>query len=242
MIAATPVESWCNVTVGIVEQAGGSNKIAFGLTTPAAAGRVSGTLTILTGSARYDVPFHDVAVPHVLSDGDDHSATPIVVQFPTPVPLDAAVISSLDTPNAQPCTPYYSPYSRRFSIGWSHIESREAFIRRASATPAVRAPVPQPYAPAICENRITAPVAVDAFEPQTPDIAAAKKWKGDSTVLVTVDVDGRPVDAQTQTSSGHPELDALAEQAALRSRFTAATFDCAPIVGTGLYVVTWSPT
>jgi TonB family protein len=240
MIAATPVESWCNVAVGIVTQAG-PNKVAFGLTTPAAAGRASGTLTIFTGSARYDVRFHDVAVPHVLSNGNDHSATPIVVQFPAPVPLDAVVVSSLETANPQPCRPYYSPYSRRGSIGWSHIESQEAFTARAFTTPAVKAPAPQPYAPAICESRTTPPATVAAYEPDMPDVAMVKKWKGDTTVLVTVDVDGRAVDAQTQTSSGHPELDTLAEQAARRSQFTAGTFDCVPIVGTYLFVVSWTP-
>jgi len=238
--AAPAADAWCNVTVGIVAPAG-PNRLAFGLTTPAGSGRASGTLSIFTGSARYDVPFHDVVVPHVLADGADHSATPIVVQFPTAVTLDAAIVTSLDTPAPKPCRPYYSPYSRHGTIGWSRIESPAAFAERALATAALKAPRPVPYAPAICESRVTLPSTITAYEPDMPDSATAKKWKGDTTVLVTVDVDGRAVDAQTQTSSGHPELDVLAEDAARRSLFQPGTFDCSPVVGTYLFVVSFLP-
>ena len=238
--AAGGSDAWCNVAVGTVTSAG-PNTLAFGLTTLASSGRASGTLSIFTGTARYDVPFRDVVVPHVLGDGKDHSATPIVVRFPTAVTLDAAVVTALDLPAAKACRPYYSPYSRRGSIGWSHIEPEAAFAERAVATPAVRAPKPVGYAPAICESRVTPPSTVAAYQPDMPDVAMVKKWRGETTVLVTVDVDGRAVDAQTQTSSGHPELDLLAEDAARRSRFTAGTFDCAPVVGSYLFVVAFTP-
>jgi hypothetical protein len=82
--------SWCDVAVGIVT-APGPATYAFGLTTPAPSGRASGTLSIFTGTGRYDVRFTDVVVPHVLGDGNDHSATPIVVRFDQPVSVPLAL-------------------------------------------------------------------------------------------------------------------------------------------------------
>lgn len=232
---------FCNVTVGIAVPLPG-NKIAFGLATPAHSGRASGVLSVFSGTERYDVRFVDAAVPSAFGTetfGTDHSATPIVVQFPGPVSLDAAVVSALGTSPAEPCKPYYSPYSRRGSLGWSHIEAGSAFAERALAAAPVKPFATAPFAPAVCDQRITAPVTVQAFEPDIPDEAAAKKWKGDTTVLVTVDATGRVVDARTQTSSGHPTLDAVAEDAARRTVFKAGTFDCAPVVGSYLFVVSF---
>ncbi len=242
--APSPVPSsavlpgWCNVTVGVVT-AIGPTTYAFGLTTPARSGRASGTLSIFSGTGRYDVRFTDAVVPHVLGEGNDHSATPIVVRFDKPVFVQAAVVTSLDAPAPVACRPFYSPYSRHGSIGWTRIEPVAAFEQRAAAAVPVKAPAPLPYAPAICDAPYSLPSTLRAFEPQIPDIAYTSKWTGNTTVLVTVDVDGRAANAEVDTSSGHPELDAVAVDAARRSLFKAGTFDCAPVVGTYRFVVTF---
>jgi TonB family protein len=232
--SATP--GWCNVTVGVVT-APRPDTYAFGLTTPARSGRASGTLSIFSGTGRYDVRFTDVAVPHVLGDGNDHSATPIVVRFERPVLVQAAVVTALNAPAPVACKPFYSPYSRHGSVGWTRIEPVAAFAQRAGAAVPVKAPVPVPYAPAICEESYSLPSTLRAFEPQIPDVAFTNKWTGSATVLVTVDVNGNAVNAEVDTSSGHPELDAVAVDAARRSLFKPGTFDCAPVVGTYRFVV-----
>ncbi|MDB5043873.1 MAG: Gram-negative bacterial TonB protein C-terminal [Candidatus Eremiobacteraeota bacterium] len=224
---------WCDVAVGVAT-APGPTTYAFGLTTPAPSGRASGTLSIFTGTGRYDVRFTDVVVPHVLGDGNDHSATPIVVRFERPVFVQAAVITALDGPTSGACKPFYSPYSRSGSIGWTRIEPLAAFAQRAAGTVPVRAPVPVPYAAVICEVPYSQASTLRALEPHFDT-----KWSGDTTVLVTVDVDGRAMDAQVDTSSGHSELDAVAVDAARRSLFKPATFDCAPVVGTYRFIVTF---
>jgi TonB family protein len=227
---------WCNVTVGVVT-APGAATYAFGLTTPARSGRASGTLSIFSGTGRYDVRFTDVVVPHVLGDGNDHSATPIVVRFDRPVFVQAAVVTALAAPAPVACKPFYSPYSRHGSVGWSRIEPVAAFEQRAGLAVPMKAPVPVPYAPAICEESYSLPSTLRAFEPQIPDVAFTNKWTGSTTVLVTVDVNGRAANAEVDTSSGHPELDAVAVDAARRSVFKPGTFDCAPVVGTYRFVV-----
>jgi TonB family protein len=232
---------WCNVAVGVVT-APSATKLAFGLTTLARSGRASGTLSIFTGTGRYDVRFTDAVVPHVLGDGNDHTATPIVVQFDRPISVLAAAVTGLATPTSVPCKPLYSPYSRRAAIGWTHVEPIATFEQRAAAAAPLKAPAPVPYAPAVCEQPYTQPTTVNAFEPQIPEIAYVQKWKGDTTVLVTVDVDGRAVDAQVERSSGHAELDDVALYAARRSSFKAGTFDCAPVVGTYLFLVSFGQT
>jgi TonB family protein len=233
---SSAMPGWCNVTVGVVT-APGPATYAFGLTTPARSGRASGTLSIFTGTGRYDVRFTDVVVPHVLGDGNDHSATPIVVRFDKPVLVQAAVVTALNAPVPVACKPFYSPYSRHGSVGWTRIEPVAAFEQRAGAAPAVRAAVPVPYAPAICAEPYSLPTTMRAFEPQIPDVAFTNKWTGSTTVLVTVDVNGRAADAEMDTSSGHPELDAIAVDAARRSLFKPGTFDCAAVVGTYRFVV-----
>jgi hypothetical protein len=47
----------------------------------------------------------------------------------------------------------------------------------------------------------------------------------------------RAADAEVDTSSGHPGLDAVAIDAARRSLFKPGTFDCAQVVGTCRFVV-----
>jgi TonB family protein len=234
--APPAIPGWCNVTVGVVTVHGPAT-YAFGLTTPARSGRASGTLSIYSGTGRYDVRFTDVVVPHVLGDGNDHSATPIVVRFDQPVLVQAAVVTALAAPAPVACKPFYSPYSRHGSVGWTRIEPLAAFAQRAAAAVPARAPVPVPYAPAICAESYSLPSTLRAFEPQIPDIAFTNKWTGSTTVLVTVDVDGRAADAEVDTSSGHPELDTVAVDAARRSLFKPGMFDCAPVVGTYRFVV-----
>src|SRR5260370_3889019 len=164
----SPLPGWCNVTVGVVTSPGPAT-YAFGLTTPARSGRASGTLSIFSGTGRYDVRFTDVVVPHVLGDGNDHSATPIVVRFDQPAFVQAAVVTALDAPAPVACKPYYTPYSRHGSVGWTRIEPVAPLEGLAAAARPVSAPAPKPYAPAICEESCSLPSTLRAFEPQIPD-------------------------------------------------------------------------
>lgn len=63
------------------------------------------------------------------------------------------------------------------------------------------------------------PVIVHALQARYPPQAIRNRHQGIANVLVTVDADGHAVSARIQQSSGYPELDKAAIEAALKSQY-----------------------
>ncbi|HEY4442423.1 MAG TPA: energy transducer TonB [Candidatus Elarobacter sp.] len=239
---AVAVDAWCDVAVDDVLSLA-PNLLAFTLNTPGPSGFASGTLTLLTQSERYEIPFRRVVVPSEIHGKE--SPTPIVVHFPAAITLDAAVVTGIGTP-AQPCRPYFNPYyAPHLRTGAApkpspHEAARLDALRRAAlATTSIDA-TPQPYVPAACTNRFTMPKVVREPEVVTPRIARDQRWTGTTWILVTIGTDGSPLEGRVYSSSGFAELDAYARSAIVAAKFTAGTFDCAPTVGSYLFCVNWN--
>lgn len=210
-------------------------RIALGFSTPFPAGRASGIVTLRTADARYDVRFDDAVVLHYghITAGIPYPV-PIVLRFPAPVNIESAIVTSLDAPTPGSCDPPYVPWRSASSISIG-MESRTSAYRQRAAEAVTRdAPPPTPYVPPQCPVRFGPPKTVHAYEPR------AMRYNGIVNVLVTVGTDGRALSVETVKSSGFTSVDAVAKDAAIRSRYAAEIFDCQKVVGTYVFSVEFS--
>lgn len=81
--------------------------------------------------------------------------------------------------------------------------------------------VPAPLAPALPAVVSAAALACAIAQPEYPRIARRAGWEGRVSLLLHIGADGAVKSAQVQQSSGYPELDAAALQAARNGRCAA---------------------
>jgi hypothetical protein len=228
--------TWCPVSVIAIPL--DASRVAFGFSTPLPSGRTSGIVRLIASGMRYDIRF-DTIVPHNgKAAAGSPEPVPFVVRFPTPVRLESAVVTSLDSPAPGPCTPLYAPWRPSLAPWLPSTADATAFARtyagRAAAAPVHDASAPVPYTPPACQNRFVAPSTLHAFEP------SAVPYDGRVDVLVTVGTDGKAIAVEVPKPSGNELADAVAKDAAARSQYAPQIFDCEKIIGTYVFAVTFS--
>lgn len=218
--------TWCPVGVYVVSL--DPTRIALGFWTPKEAGFASGVVRLVANRLRYDVRFSDELVPHRGFIASGATSLPVVVRFPSAVHVDSAVVSSLDgAPGA--CDPLYAPWTPS-----SHeVSKRNSDDIKAAAPnePVFDAPVPLPAKPTSCAHPFVAATTISAADPGRVDRDLRV------LVLVTIDVDGNPIDVDLPVPSGSRDADLRAIRAAENSRYSAQIFDCKRVIGTYVFSV-----
>jgi TonB family protein len=195
----------------------------------AAAGRLSGTVSLYSGAQRYDVPFKGViAVPALASEVG--KAVPITIRFNRDVAVEAAYLSAIDGPNAGPCG-LGNIYMSKPGSGQNDLFPLNRDLReRAQNVQPIDAPPPASD-PRPCDKPDVPASTTFAATPRYPDLAGQRGDSGIAEITVALAADGRVLAAWLYKSSGWPLLDAAGLAAASVSRFSAGTFRCKPVFG-----------
>jgi hypothetical protein len=228
------------VVAGLDREPQVSQNYAVALESEFPQGNASGTLVFYAGNDRYEASFENAA-PSVRGESPD-TATPIVVQFPSAVHVDAAYVGSVEMPIAGYCNPDNVWLADEVGEAATTSSSDLARFRKAAAhSAAVDASPPQEDAPPSCDHPDVA-----AHPTQMPTGAAAlmqalQKSTAATSVAIAVALTPSGTIAATKvllSTAGHTaEEEALHE--ALHTSYTAEQFRCEPIAST--YIFTYSP-
>jgi len=203
-------------------------------------GVASGTLFLYAGDTRYDVPFADVTAT---SMNDVAKATPIVIHFATPVPIDHVMVASLDGPGGGPCLAFVGGTTRSFG----EKPLFEAFMQRARRMTPVGAPPLVTLTHPNCtdpdhEARLLKGANVPIPSAADRSFAEQRFGPGPVTVDVVVVLDNQArIVSATVPKPGFRPLDDGAVFAALHSTYSAATFRCEGTGGSYRFVVQYGP-
>jgi hypothetical protein len=206
-----------------------SQNYAIALESEFAQGPATGTLVFYVGNDRYEAPF-DGAAASVRGESPNE-ATPVVVQFPSAVHIDAAYVGSLDLPVTGYCDPAnvwlpddvgpsmtVVPFDRdRFRKAAAHSHAADASLARRESTPSCDRPNVAAH-PAQTESGTAALAQVLQKSALTPsDTIAASK------ILLS-------------KASHVAQEHALHE--ALDGAYVAERFRCEPVASTYIYTYT----
>jgi TonB family protein len=203
------------------------------------AARVSGTLTLLAGRQRYDVPFVN-AVAAGATSGSLAQIVPIVVRFEKPTLIDAAYVSSLAGPNAGPCevagaAVRSGPLHR--TLDWGPLDVAARIEERAASVASIPAPAPVQAEDGSCDQPFAPAQTTDTVSPDTPKLAKDQRHAGAVYIDVAIGRDGKVVTAWIWQSPGFAELERAALAAAKASKYKAARVACRPVEGLYVFVV-----
>jgi TonB family protein len=216
----------CSVRVNL--WAVDAKRVALRFFTSGAPGPLSGTVALYAGDRRYDVPFRNA---YAISDRDEGHAdvVPVIVRFPAAIHVDAVIVTAVDAPAPPSCVPSATPYIEP-KYDAVDAESERAERGRADSLIPIDAPAPITL-PRSCRVRNVPGRVVSAAEPRTRSAGSG----GVAYVAVSLDASDHVTGARIQTSSGDAEQDAVALDAARRSTYENAIFDCVKRPGT--YVI-----
>jgi len=234
--APTPVPAagFCPVAVNVHPL--DARRAGLTFTTPSTPGPVAGTIALFGRGVRYEVPFHAFSLrddqrftPQTIID----PATVMVVRFPSPVAVDAAVVRTLD---GRACRPAYQPWLASVERTPTPPAIEEAF-RRAPVVDVPRASNAPP-APA-CANANAAPKLLKPVELDVPS-SEVPIGAGRAILLVTIDQNGAVVRSRVLQSSGSDAADAIAVRDTAAAKFAPGLFACEPDVSTYTFAFTFS--
>jgi TonB family protein len=206
-------------------------------------GTESGTLAFYIGNDLYAASFRNVAVAAWAQSLNE--ATPIVIQFPSAVHIDAAYVASLGAVTPAPCDIGYvwhdsgstnleaeSVLNVQPPFDIARFEQLAQTLPPTPATLTAREPVPS------CDTPNAIPLPVNLESPIYPADARKAKWHGTYRVALTLDTHGAVTWTRLFAASArHAELEALAVQAAWDSTFQPEIFRCNAVPGIYLFQV-----
>jgi TonB family protein len=203
-------------------------------------GTESGTLAFYVGNDRYEAPFRNAAVAAWAQSLNE--ATPIVIQFPSAVHIDAAYVASLGAVTPAPCDIGYVWHdwvsdlkgaivpNLQPPFDLARFEQVAQTLPPTPATLAAREPAPS------CDPANAIPLPVNIESPTFPADARKAKWHGTYHVALTLDSHGAVTWTRLYAASTrHAELEALALQAAWDSTFQPEIFRCNAVPGIYLF-------
>ncbi|MDQ6932869.1 MAG: TonB family protein [Candidatus Eremiobacteraeota bacterium] len=91
--------------------------------------------------------------------------------------------------------------------------------------------------PPTCSQSNREARALTRIAPEFPEISRQRGLRGTAVVKIDLDSTGKSVGSSVYVGSGSSILDAVALSAAAANTYAPATFMCAPIVGSYLFVV-----
>jgi len=200
--------------VGLTVRRIDATRVALAFWTGGPSRTISGTTALYAGDLRYAVPFRAFARER---DGSHGDAVPVVVRFPRPVAIDAAIVTSLDPP--------LRPVCRETLIPWvasnAAPEDADDTLRAALAGLPVQDAPPPITLRHTCPERNASARAISVARSIVADGAGRK-----AAVLVTLDPNDQVVATRIVASTGASHLDNAALDAARRTRYATTVFNC----------------
>jgi TonB family protein len=247
--AAAPTESReCSKSIGKLQNLDGTEAlarvyaIALNEDGDLPGGTESGTLAFYVGDDLYVASFQNVAVAAWAQSLNE--ATPIVIQFPSAVHIDAAYVASLGAVIPAPCDIGYVWHNSGEQAKEAIVPSLqpsfdlarfEQLAQTLPPTPAILAA--QEPAPS-CDTPNAIPLPVNLESPTYPADARKAKWHGTYRVALTLDAHGAVTWTRLFAASDrHAELETLAVQAGWDSTFQPEIFRCNAVPGIYLFQV-----
>jgi TonB family protein len=243
----------CSIFVGRVVPLGqAGTRYAIALMTHDGSRTAAGTLALYHGDDRYDVRFADARATDPREA--DSTPAPIVVDFPSPVPVEAAIVTELD---GSACEPAYEPWrtgmtgatgligslttgTRAYSLRGAPPANEAMWSRFRAAAETARSVGPQPAvheARPRCALPMRAATTIQPVEPDFPRAALGRYKSASADVLVTLADTGAVAATRVERSSGYPEADRSALDAAAGARFSPAVFRCRSYAGSYIFEV-----
>jgi TonB family protein len=200
--------------VGLAVRRIDATRVALAFWTGGPSRTISGSTALYAGDLRYAVPFRAFARER---DGSHGDAVPVVVRFPRPVAIDAAIVTSLDPPARPVC--------RETLIPWvapnAAPEDADDTLRAAVAGLPVQDAPPPVMLRHTCPERNASAHAISVARSMVADGAGRK-----AEVLVTLDPNDQVIATRIVVSTGASHLDVAALDAARRTRYATTVFNC----------------
>jgi hypothetical protein len=210
------------------------NRVALRFFTSGPSGPISGTAALYAGDRRYDVAFRNAYAKTTVDETGRVGVQPVIVRFPAPTDIDAAVITAVDAPARPACREHGTPFiAWKFRYDPKSAEG-QADLANANALPALDAPPPV-ILPHTCPVRFAHARTVAAATPR-----GGGEYNGRvAYVVVSLDASDRVVGARIQTSSGDPKQDAIAVETARLSTYETEIFNCVKYPNDYIFMVSF---
>jgi TonB family protein len=208
-----------------------ATRVALSFRTGGPSRPVSGTAALYEGDRRYDIAFRNAYARQ--PDGSRGDVIPVVIRFPSPVAIDAAIVTSIDQPSQPACSEETNPWIASKFDAEFYAPDDAALRARTAGLVAQDAPPPV-ILPHAC--------AVRAAQARTISAAQPNVWSGDgrmASVLVSLDTGDNVVRTRIVRSTGEPRLDNAALDAARRTRYATMIFNCTKLAGDYIFSVSF---
>ncbi len=192
---------------------------------------ISGTVALYAGDRRYGVNFHGAFARE--QDGSRGDAVPVIVRFPSPVTIDAAIPTSIDAPAQPVCLETLLPWVASKADAESFAADEDAFRAAVAGLPVQDAP-PAVALPHECAVRNATAHVVTLQRSFVADGAGRT-----ATVLVSLDIDDHVTDTRIILSSGASHIDKAALDAARRTRYATTVFNCTKLEADYVFTVSF---
>jgi TonB family protein len=175
-------------------------------------------------------------------------SAPYFVRLPKADDLIAARAQRLDAAGAPvaSCAPQYvftdfwrSQASPNFTLGDDAKALRQSLrhtlLGGAPALAAIETTARTPQGSGSCPVRYAQAIVVKPENPVYPGTARSRGAAGIAIIAVSLDPNGTVTETRVYKSSGSPDLDTAASDAARRSIYRAEVFRCVPVSGTYMF-------